>query len=161
MPSTGAVTPVGSAMFISSDTRAFRSRTITISSSFADMRSEMPCEQTWSIAPRIGVGVLCGDGVSSRNPIQTFCRCGRFHDYRTGWNESTNHSRSRNWTRFVSPRIEAVHWATKRGWNRSPDGSILNPPSVPEGGQVSVSLTTNQSKRPDPFDVLVTWSRET
>ena len=41
------ITPVGSVMYISSAIKAFRFRTITASSSFADMWSEMPCERTW------------------------------------------------------------------------------------------------------------------
>lgn len=41
------------AMFINTDTCPFRFRTIVTSSSFAAALSEMPCERSWWIDPKI------------------------------------------------------------------------------------------------------------
>ena len=71
-----------------------------------------------------------------------------------------------NWVERVNEplakqELDAVRLAAHRGrplgdkaWVESIARRLnLDPPSVPEGGQVSASLTKNQSKRPEPFVV--------
>ncbi len=140
-------------MFINSVTKAFPSRTTNTSSSFAGMSSETPCVRNWSIVPRIGGGDHCGDGNRSPSQTRSCCRRGRFHDCRNGWNGLTTRSRRWNWTQFVSPLIEAVHWEMKHGWNQSPDASTWSPQCVHEDGKKFDLNRNRQSKTPDPFDL--------
>ena len=139
-------------MFINSDTRAFRSRTMTTSSSFAATLSETPCEQSWWIALRTGVGDHCGDGNRSPSLIQSCCRRGRFPDRGNGWNGLTIRSQRRNWTPFACPLSEAVHWGMMSGWNQSPHASTLSQSSVRADGNNFDQKWIGQSKKPEPFD---------
>ncbi len=139
-------------MFINSDTRAFRSRTTTTSSSFAAMSSETLCVRSWWIVLRIGGGDRCGDGGRSRSLIRNFCRRGRLHDCRNGWNELTIRSQRRNWTQFACPLSEAVRWEMMHGWNQSPHASTSSPPYVHADGNKFDHKRNRQSNRPSSFD---------